>query len=102
MNIRPGAYQVQMNFHNRLSISAYYIIILVDCKKFSNSAANKEELRSLYDNRGVVGLIQRKNVEEAVQVDSTDKIFQLFLGYKVRLELVILVKSYLFKNSVFN
>ena len=55
--MRPGAYQVQVDLCNRLSMSDYYVIVLVTCKEFSDSIIDKEVLSSLYDNRGMVGLI---------------------------------------------
>ena len=57
IDMRPGAYLVQMDWFNELLISAYYIIVLVVYKEFSNSIMDKEVFSSLYNNRGAVELI---------------------------------------------
>ena len=75
-----GVYWVDVQFITHRLLKANHALVLHILRKFESSDHPDEIVASLQDNREEIGLVQVKDIKEAIKSNSGLHVFQLFLG----------------------
>ena len=94
-----GAYWAQENLKVISCVSALHAILVSIVKRHIHSRFNEELIAMMEENRGEIRRVQKKDVDEANQLQSGEDIMQLFLINKSRVESITLFLQRIYHNS---
>ena len=97
-----GVCWVQVDLTEEINLTAHLVIIVAIVKEWKRCILPDDHVATIKDNRGEIGIVQKKVVEEANSLHTGEHIFASFLDVTaMRLESILLVKSRPHKNSLY-
>ena len=95
-----GVCWVQVDLTEEINLTAHLVIIVAIVKEWKRCILPDDHVATIKDNRGEIGIVQKKVVEEANSLHTGEHIFASFLDVTaMRLESILLVKSRTHNNS---
>ena len=91
--IDPSVHWAQVNQQVSLGVSELHVILLHAMKLRNRSTSKEEMIATMEDNSGENRLVQTKDVDEAMQLNTENDFLKAFVNTAARLESIILVSN---------